>query len=61
MSKPEPYECEVCGADLTEAVAREREQDLDVLRVWRRKPASQSSTWSVRVWCPDDHENVFSG
>ena len=57
----ETYTCSICGVDLAAAVALEREQDLDVLRVWRRKKTPESTAWSVRVWCPENHENVFSG
>jgi hypothetical protein len=55
------YTCDQCGEDLDEAVKREREQELDVLRGLRRQQGAASDEWSVRVFCGQDHENVFSG
>lgn len=60
MSGP-PYLCHTCSEDLTDAVTLEREQSLDVLRVWRARSAARKPTWSVRVFCSKEHENVFSG
>ncbi|MGO9973132.1 MAG: hypothetical protein ACLP01_10040 [Solirubrobacteraceae bacterium] len=55
------YACRVCGQDLDEAVRLERDQELDVLRVWRDPKDATPREWAVRVFCDKDHENVFSG
>lgn len=57
----EEYKCSICGQDLAEAVRLERDQELDVLRVWRGPKERPAEPWSVRVFCDKDHENVFSG
>jgi hypothetical protein len=55
------YTCRVCGQDLDELVRLERDQELDVLRVWLAPKDASVAEWSVRVYCDLDHENVFSG
>ncbi len=55
------YICRVCDQELDQAVLLERDQQLDVLRIWRYPKDTTAQEWSVRVYCDKDHENVFSG
>lgn len=55
------YICRKCDQDLDGAVSAEREQELDVLRVWWDPKDVTGEAWSVRVLCDQGHENVFSG